>query len=97
MAAVTVAAQKAEERLNTAFGSTSGGPRIAGLKHERIGLVTVTTSGDTMDLTGSPTIVAVAWEAVNTSDPIAATNSSNTITFTGTNGSTGYLHVWRMG
>lgn len=94
MAAVTVAAQKPEERLNTSFGSTSGGPRITALKHQRIGLITVAATGDTLDLTDSPPVVAVAWEAVNTSDPIAATNSSNTITFTGTNGSTGYLHVW---
>lgn len=95
MAAVTVAAQKAEARLNPAFGTKS--QRVSGLKHQRIGLITVTSSADTLDLTTAPTIVQVAWEPVNTTDPIAATHSAGTITFTGTAGSTGYLHVWSNG
>ncbi len=88
MAAVVVAAQAPQSRFNIA--------RKGDVK-ERIGLITVTSSADTLDLTGSPVINQVSWEPVNTSDDIAVTHSAGTITFTGTAGSTGFLHVSRQG
>lgn len=92
MAAVTVAAQEQQQIANPAF--TVNSIRAMGLKHRRRGLITVTTSGDTF-ASGIRNIVKCAWEAVDSSDPIAVTfTAAGVVTFTGTNGSTGFLHIW---
>ena len=56
--------------------------------------VTVANTGDTHAL--SKPARRVAWEPDNTSDPIAVTldGAGTTVTFTGTNGSTGYLWIY---
>lgn len=64
---------------------------VSGSRHIRIP-VTVTTTGDTYAAPFVPT--RVAWEATNTTDDIAVTASGATVTFTGTNGSVGFLHAW---
>ncbi len=62
--------------------------------------VTVTSSGDVFTAGTSSAhpgaIVACAWEPVNSGDPMAAvlTATSGLITFTGTSGSEGILHLW---
>lgn len=94
MAAVVEAAQTTDSRSNP---RSDGGILLQGLKHRRFGLLTVTTTGDTMT-TGISSIVCVAWESVDTTDPVSvelAVQASGIVGFTtGTNGSTGYLHVW---
>ena len=89
MAAVTVTGQR--NVGNYPVGFTTGyalrGAGIAGLR-PLVFDVAVTTSGDTW-ATGRTDIKAAAWIADNTSDPIAITHSAGTLTFTGTNGSTG--------
>lgn len=56
--------------------------------------VTVTTTGDTYD--SGMQIGRVAWEPTDTSDPMAVTFSGDVVTFTGTNGSAGNLHIWAL-
>jgi hypothetical protein len=85
MADVVVTAQAAESRFDTAS---------KGWRHQRIGGIGVTSSADTLDLSAGPAIHRVAWEPVDSTDPIAVTHSAGIVTFTGTAGSTGFLHVW---
>lgn len=101
MAAVAfVGTQTTQERLKPTFSIPQfarGRNPAQGLRHMRMGVISVTTSGDTLDLTGSPQVVGFAWESVNETDPIALTISGNILTFTGTNGSTGWVHLWTRG
>jgi hypothetical protein len=95
MADVVVTAQTAEHRLNSTFGLT-GKIRAQACKYQRIGGIAITSSGDTLDLSAGPAIVGIAWEPVDSTDPIAVTHSAGIVTFTGTAGSTGWLHVWSV-
>ena len=67
-----------------------------GLRHIRAPFLTANIdNGDTWT-TGIRNIQAVAWEAVNASDLVAATfAATGVVTFTSTGDNhNGYLHVW---
>jgi len=84
-AVVRVTAQKPESEFAT---------DSLGWKYRRIGILLVTTSADTYDASAGPPIQRIAWEPIATDDPIAVTHAAGIVTFTGTSGSTGYLHIW---
>jgi hypothetical protein len=94
MAAVTVAGLRNSGGVPlgwTAGEADRGGASVNGVKLQAFD-VTVTTSGDTW-ATGLPIIKWAAWLADATDDPIAITHSAGTLTFTGTNGSTGKVII----
>ena len=96
--AITIGTLTSENVLNPPSRTTAGatnppGSRLSGSKLKRFP-VTVGSSGDTWTY-GGGAILDASWGATDTSDPMAVTwASANVVTFTGTNGSVGYLYLW---
>lgn len=95
MAAVTVADQTTDDRSNPR--ATGNGVPLQGRKHRKFGLITVTTTGDTLE-TGISNIVELAWRPTAVTDqvaPVLTVQATGTVAFVAAaGGETGYLHVW---